>query len=150
MKTKKQAIVKIGKYKGKAYIEVPYDYADWHYRNGNRKFYLEWLKESRFNKHTTFMPMRRYLETKLDGNFVYFIELGNNVGISNRLYYIVDGDGMWIKDLVTFGDGRVKQGAIDEDETTYVTITPKGHKMRGKMIVSPYYEHFPYETYKVN
>ena len=149
-------LVTFGKYKGQPITSVPKQYAEWHRFNGNKKFYSSWLDNNRFNRHTSFKshtsPDGRFLERKLsDGTFVFRYAInGSGLGKYGFKYYLVDADGNYMRDLVSFGDLSVKQGAIDPLKNEWVTLTPNGKKMIGQMIVAPYCEHFQYETYQVS
>lgn len=149
--------VTFGKFKGELLINVPYEYAQWVRFNLGLfgiKFYYEWLSASRFNKHNINSGNgSRMFECKYLEFFVYYIDtpyqfLKNRIKCE-RLYYLVDINGNYVKDLVTIGDANVKQGAIDIDFTDYVTLSPNGHKSYGRLVVTPFYNHFPYETYQV-
>lgn len=144
-------IVTIGKYKGQPFQNVPKDYAEWQRRNNNQKFYESWLLNTRYCKHNNFVqhtsPDGRWMERKLEnGEYVFYIALGVNSS-KGRVYYIVDQNGDYVRDLVSFGHTSVKQGAIDPAYEDWVTLAPNGAKYKGKMLVSPYFLHFPYETY---
>ena len=143
------AIVKIGKYKGQSFTVVPYQYAEWQRMQGNLKFYKEYLENSRFNKHTNFQygtsSNGLWLECKLENNNYIFSYKTSPKEMTK--FYLVDGNGNYLRDLVTFGSISAKQGAIDQTEKDWITLTPLGQKIMGKMLISPYWEHFPYETY---
>lgn len=150
---KTQSIVKIGKYKGRSFSSVPVEYADWMRRQGNWKFYGEWIRSMRFVKHENFKRCEskdgRWMERKLkDGNFVFYVNRDGKA-TSGRIYYLVDPNGNYLYDLVTFGIPSVKQGAIDPNFSDWMTLMPDGRKVVGKMLVSPYYEHFAYETHQI-
>ena len=149
--------VTFGKFKGELLINVPYDYAIWaRYNLGNFgiKFYYDWLCSSRYNQHNLNTGNHnRWFECKYLEFFVYYIDipyqfLKNRVKCE-RLYYLVDSNGKYVKDLLTIGSADVKQGAIDVDYTDYITLSPNGHKSYGRLVVAPFYNHFPYETYQV-
>lgn len=144
--------VTIGKYKGQPFSAVPYEYAVWQRSNNNWKFYAKWLECTRFNKRTNFNSSisndgHCMVQQTENGYVFYYYVSGKST--SDRKYYLTDREGNYIKDLLTFGDCRVKQGAIDTDFTDWVTLTPSGRTIQGKMIVSPYWEHFQYSTYQV-
>lgn len=146
----KVKIVNFGKYKGEPITSVPRNYADWQRANGNKKFYCDWMDNNRFNNRTQFDSCYskdgHFLERKLnDGNFVFKYSYD-----MKQFYYLVDSNGKFLRDLESFGSSSVKQGAIDTTEQNWITLTPSGNKLRGKMIVSPYYEHFVYDTYQIN
>lgn len=149
MKTQKK-IVKFGKYKGQPITEVPYDYAQWQKANGNKKFYCDWMDNNKFNNRVQFDTCSskdgHFMECKLtDGSFVFKYSYNNK-----QFYYLVDCNGTFMRDLQVFGHSSVKQGAIDTTEENWITLTPSGNRLIGKMLVSPYYQHFPYQTYKIN
>lgn len=146
---KNMKLAKIGKYKGCPYMEIPQDYASWQYINGDKSFFYEWQAEQKFRPHTKFiygeLDCGRMMERKLsDGTYVFQIQIKNR----STIYYLVSSEGEYIRDLYTFGSMAAKQGAIDTTCTDYVTLTPSGQKLNGKMIISPYYEHFEYLTYQ--
>lgn len=148
-----QSVVKIGKYKGQSFSSVPVEYANWMRRQGNWRFYGEWLLSIRFTKHENFKICEsrdgRWMERKLDdGNFVFYVNRDGKSS-SGRIYYLVNANGDYLYDLLTFGSPSVKQGAIDSNFSDWRTLTPDGRKYVGKMLVSPYYEHFAYETYQI-
>ena len=144
--------VKFGKHKGLPYTAVPRDYAEWMSRQGKRRFYETWLKESRYLwipdivsryqcRHTS--PDGKWLSCKLnDGNYVCYIRTHKGP----HLYYLVDSSGHYLRDLKTIKE----VGAIDDTQTDWVTLTPNGTKLKGKMLVSPDWgAFFPYETYPI-
>ena len=142
--------VKFGKYKGLPYTAVPKDYAEWMSRQGKRSFYETWLKESRYlwipdvvgrvQKSWT-SPDGKWFSIKLnDGNYVFHVSTYRGP----NFYYLVDSSGHYLRDLKGF-----RGGAIDDTQTDYVTLTPNGTKINGRMLVSPPWEHFPYETYPI-
>lgn len=145
--------VKFGKYKGKDIKAVPHEYASWLRIKGNKKFWVQWLEYSRFNQidltdrtaHRS--PDSKWLDRKLgDGTFVFYITKGNQ---QTRLYYLIDSEGNYMRDLKTFGSSECKQGALDTTHKGWVTLTPMGSVLRGKMVVSPYTQNgFIYETYQ--
>lgn len=146
----KVKIVNFGKYKGEPITSIPYSYAQWQRANGNKKFYCDWMDNNKFNNRTEFIggfsKDGHFLERKLnDGKFVFKYSYDKK-----QFYYLVDSNGQFMRDLQSFGHSSVKQGAIDTTEQNWITLTPSGHKLMGKMIVSPYYEHFAYETYQIN
>lgn len=149
-------VVSFGKYKGELITSISLEYALWQKVNGNAKFYSSWLDNNRFNKHLSFFthksPDGRFLERKLsDGTFVFKYAInGNGLSKYGTRYYLVDADGNYMRDLTSFGAVSVKQGAIDETQKDWITLSPSGNKMIGKMIVAPYCQHFTYETYQVN
>jgi uncharacterized protein (DUF3820 family) len=154
----KETLVTFGKFKGQRFTDIPREYAEWLKCQGNYKFYLQWLTESRLSLHTHFIlgtsKDGRWLERKLpDGNYIFFItkykDSPKRLIDTGRIYYLVDKDGNYVKDFKTFGDPRIKQGCVDEDFSDWVTLFPSGITIKGKMMVSPYWEHFQYETYQI-
>lgn len=145
-------IITFGKYKGQQFSAVPYDYAIWQRTNNNWGFFAKWLENTRFNKRTNFNSSTsndgHWMERKTDEGYIFYYNVSGK-STSDRKYYLTDLEGNYIKDLLTFGDCRVKQGAIDSDFIDWVTLTPSGKTIPGKMVVSPYFEHFQYSTYQV-
>ena len=141
--------VKVGKYMGQPYTSVPKDYAEWQRANGNYKFYRTWLEQSRFALHTDFKCTTRsadgrwYSRDLKDGSHLFYVQPTISHGKSIRIYYIVDSEGNYLRDVTTFRE----IGAIDATQTDWVTLSPNGDKFAGKMLVSPYYTHFEWETY---
>lgn len=143
-------VVTIGKYKGKYYSDVPYSYAEWQRINGNFSFMKNWLFET---KKTTnyFIDDKivrtiegKHLDRKMDdGTFLFYIEATIKYGKSERFYFLVDEKGNFLRDVMTFRS----IGAIDTTKKEWVTLSPNGSTQIGKMLKSPYYEHFQYETY---
>ncbi|MEI2271813.1 hypothetical protein OHD16_06630 [Sphingobacterium sp. ML3W] len=152
LKIGKDIIVKFGKYSGNSFLNVPLDYADWISCRGCHDFKLAWTYHRRLLKHADFRYGTsldgRFLEHKQkDGSYVFYV---TEPDTRIRIYYIVDSEGNFVRDLKTIGSMSAKQGAIDETFTNWVTLSPSGQKIRGKMIVSPYYEHFEWDTYQVS
>ena len=160
--------VKFGKYKGQKMSEVPREYAEWHRCNGNAKFYKDWRTaieklavKNRFNKRTPEQldskPFKRAYEVKLeDGNYVFSVRwsisaIATRRGISNIIFYLVDSDGNYLRDLRVFGDNRTKQGARDTECEGWVTRSPTGRMMKGKMLIRPYEQvGFNWSTYQMS
>jgi len=145
-----------GKYSGKPLSEIPSHYAYWLKSIGKKSLFNEWFANLRFLKRVSFSgstsPDGHFLSRKLEnGNMVFSYNIGNTgLGNLGQGYYLTDSDGNYIRDLVSFGSTDCKQGAIDTTEKGWVTLTPSGKLINGKMLVSPYYEHFCYETYLNN
>ena len=152
----KTETVKFGKYKGQPITDVPKEYANWHRMNGNKKFFKQWFKNSRFTKHTHFeyhtSPDGRWLSRKLeDGTFIFHVSESLPRNAQLRTYYLVDSEGQYIRDLKTFGSTACKQGALDIECEGWVTLTPMGSVLNGKMLIEPYVQNgFIYSTYKQN
>lgn len=149
--------VKFGKYQGQDIKTVPHKYASWLRVQGNKKFWVQWLENSRFNqinevssRSSHRSPDNKWLERKLsDGTFIFYITkyLGRNQ--QTRLYWLSDSDGNYMRDLTTFGSFDCKQGALDTTCEDWVTLTPMGRTIKGKMLVSPYWTNgFNYDTYQ--
>lgn len=141
--------VTIGKYKGQSYSIVPYSYAEWQRCNGNYSFMKNWLLETK-NTANYLIDGKiigkegKYLDRKLDdGTFLFYIQPTISYGKSEFFYFLVDDKGNFLRDIMTFRN----IGAIDITKKEWITLCPNGNKQIGKMLKSPYYEHFPYETY---
>lgn len=143
--------VTIGKYKGQSYSIVPYSYAQWQRINGNYSFMKNWLLETKNTTNYLIDGKIKGIEGKCfdskmdDGNFLFYIQPTISYGKSERFYFLVDDKGNFLRDVMTYN----RIGAIDKTKKEWVTLSPNGNKQIGKMLKSPYFEHFPYETYLV-
>ncbi len=156
MATKK---INFGKYKGAEYKNVPVEYIEWMWKNN---FSVNLVNElrliTRFHNHGDLTTRKPYTNPngtfawvygKHEGLFIMYIDTYKK---KFRQYFLADKDGNHVRDLMSIDStwGRqAKQGAVDVTLNDWVTLSPNGNKTIGKMIVSPYYEHFGWETYQV-
>lgn len=148
-----------GKYKNIPLQDIPFDYTNWMsqmartqaLRNHAKAIYKSYrfLKHNMTNlqdqRHVAVDESRRQYEGQYENVHVFQV---HSKHLHLSLYYLVDQDGNYIRDLSNIGHQSVKQGAIDKEKSDWITLSPSGTKYQGKMVVSPYYEHFEWETYK--
>jgi hypothetical protein len=160
MESKK--LMTFGKYKGTPLDQLPADYVLWLQVNCC-------VKKASFAKDLVFE--RRYMCIPLESiehSYKQRVSVGVNTAFTERktdngsfvmqmqymgetVYYLIDQTGNYVRDLQVitglFGRGA-KCGALDTLEHDWVTLDPNGKRMRGKLLISPYWEHFAWETFQ--